>query len=120
MVSLKRLILSFSAAFRGISIIIKEEQSFRIQIIVTIIAVALMTYFHLARGEVVILALLIILVLVLELLNSVFERIIDVIKPRMHSYVAGVKDILAGTVLIASLGAMIVGAIIFWPYIFSY
>jgi diacylglycerol kinase len=39
------------------------------------------------------------------------------LKPRIHSYVAVIKDLMAATVLIASLAAIIIGGIIFFPYL---
>lgn len=57
------------------------------------------------------------LVLVLELLNSAVERIIDLLKPRLHHYVADIKDITAGMVLVASVGSVMVGLAIFMPHL---
>ncbi|MFH1430007.1 MAG: diacylglycerol kinase, partial [Candidatus Uhrbacteria bacterium] len=56
-------------------------------------------------------------VLVLECCNSAMERLIDLLKPRLHGYVKEVKDVMAGAVLIASLVAVAVGVVIFAPYI---
>jgi diacylglycerol kinase len=58
-------------------------------------------------------------VLVLESLNTIFEHLSDILKPRLHDYVRIIKDIMAATVLITSLGALVVGIIIFWPYFFG-
>ncbi len=56
-------------------------------------------------------------VLIMELINTVFERIADVIKPRIHPYVRLIKDVMAAVVLISSLVAVAVGIIIFLPYV---
>jgi diacylglycerol kinase len=82
-----------------------------------LIVLILALYFNVKVWEAVALLLVIMLVLVLELINSIFERIVDVLKPRMHPYVEVVKDIMSATVLIASLGAIIVGILIFYPYL---
>ena len=63
------------------------------------------------------LLLLITAVLVLELINSVFERISDGLKPRLHPMVKDIKDIMAGAVFLSSLVAAIIGILIFWPYL---
>ena len=42
---------------------------------------------------------------------------LDLLKPRLSPQVETVKDIMAGAVLLASIGSVIVGAIIFIPYI---
>ncbi|MBP7061150.1 MAG: diacylglycerol kinase [Candidatus Moranbacteria bacterium] len=58
------------------------------------------------------------LVLILELVNTALERVMDILKPRVHPYARVVKDVMAGAVFIASCGAFIVGVIIFTPYMF--
>jgi len=56
-------------------------------------------------------------VLIMELINTVFERVVDILKPRIHPYARVIKDLMAATVLITSIVAVIVGVIIFYPYI---
>ncbi|MEK7189672.1 MAG: diacylglycerol kinase [Patescibacteria group bacterium] len=43
----------------------------------------------------------------------------DILKPRLHLGVEAVKDIMAAAVLIASFTALIIGLIIFIPYVRS-
>lgn len=111
------LIRSFKNALRGVRTVFKEERNFRIQIFAGVFSILLSFVLSLSIIEKSILALLVIIVLSLEMLNSIIERFVDVLKPRVHSYVKDAKDIAAGAVLISSLGALTVGIIIFWPYI---
>ena len=76
-----------------------------------------MLVFNLKSFEKAVLILVIVLVLVLELINTVFERVADMLKPRFHEYVEEVKDIMATTVFLSSIGAVLIGLLIFWPYI---
>jgi len=117
MMSIKRLFQSVCYASRGIGIAWQYEQSFRIQVVVALIVVALMVWFRVALWQAIALLLLIILVLTLELINSILERFVDVFKPRIHPIVQDIKDLMAGVVLIASLGAGVVGLLIFLPYL---
>ena len=57
--------------------------------------------------------------LVMELINTVFERVVDILKPRVHPYARLIKDLMAATVLITSIVAVVVGIIIFYPYIIN-
>ncbi len=116
MFSLSRLFRSFHYAGRGLFRVFREEQSFRIQILAGILVLILALFFHIKVWEAVTLLLVIMMVLVLELINSVFERVVDVLKPRMHPYVETVKDIMAAVVLISSLGAIVIGLLILGPY----
>lgn len=114
--SIHRLIKSFVHALRGIRVVIKSEQSFRIQILSAVTVVVLGVVFWINSFEWIILFLLIGLILTLELINSIFERIVDAFKPRIHPIVRDIKDIMAATVLIMSLISLVIGIVIFWPY----
>jgi len=67
--------------------------------------------------ERIVIMLLIVFILVLELVNSAIEKFTDIIKPRLHAHVGIVKDIMASTVLIASIGALLLGMSIFIPHL---
>ncbi|MBI5071691.1 diacylglycerol kinase [Candidatus Falkowbacteria bacterium] len=117
MFSLSRLIKSFRYASRGLVRVFKEEQSFRVQVVIGFFVLILALIFHVKVWEAVALLLVTMMVLVLELINSVFERVVDVLKPRMHPYVETVKDIMAAVVLLSSLGAILIGVLILGPYV---
>lgn len=116
MVSFANLKKSFAYAWKGIVRVAREEQNFRVQLAFACVVVAFMFALGLRSVEKAVLTLAIVLVLVLELMNSIFERMVDLLKPRIHHYVEDIKDIMAGTVLVASAGAALIGITIFWPY----
>lgn len=103
-------------AWRGLVYAYTREQNIRIQTFVALFVIAVGALVGLQRNEWVVIGLLISLVLILEILNSVLERFIDVVKPRYHEQVQIVKDMLAAMVFLAALTATIIGLIIFWPY----
>ena len=117
---IKRLFRSFRDAGRGVSYVFNHEQNFRVQIFFALLVIFSMFVFKLRRSEIVVVILLIILVLVLELINSILEKFIDLVKPRLDLQAKVIKDIAAAMVLLASIGALIIGSIIFWPYLASY
>ncbi len=96
----------------------KEEQSFRYQIIGALIVAILIFIFPLERWERALLVLCIGGVLVLELLNSIIERFVDIVKPRVHEYARIVKDLSAAAVLVMAITAVILAIIIFWPHLY--
>jgi diacylglycerol kinase (ATP) len=57
------------------------------------------------------------LVWVAEALNTAFEYLCDVASPEFHPLVEKSKDVAAGAVLLSALGAVIVGAFVFGPYL---
>src|SRR5512142_455945 len=116
MLDFRKFAKSLRYAMKGIVVVAREEQSFRLQLLAALVVVALMFGLGLRVPEKALLTLAIVLVLVLELVNSIFERMVDILKPRIHHYVEDIKDIMAGTVLVASVGALLIGVLIFWPY----
>jgi len=52
------------------------------------------------------------IILCFEGLNSTLERFLDIVSPKYNKEVGVVKDMLAGTVLIAVIGATIIGVFI--------
>ncbi len=112
----KRFFRSFKFAAKGLKIVFREEQSFRVQVTALFIVLSLGVFFGIKSWEWTALILVAASVLVLELINSTLERIIDYLKPRLHYYVETVKDIMAAAVLVASVAALAVGILIFYPY----
>ncbi len=115
----RRLTKSFKDAYNGMRYVYVNEQNFRIQLFASFLIILMMLIFDLSKGEVIVILFLVLLVLVLELLNSAIEKFLDVIKPRMHLQVALVKDIMAAMVLLASVSAVLIGLVVFLPHILA-
>jgi len=109
---------SFHHAFDGLKYIFKHEQNFRIQVIVGIIIFILAFYFPLSINQKITIILMIGFVLVLELLNSILERIIDLLRPKIDGNAETIKKAMSGLVLLAVLTSVFVGFLIFYPFIF--
>ena len=105
-------------AIRGIFYALREERNFHIELALAFTVAFLAWYFPLSGSERAILVIICGLVLSLELVNTSIERMLDMMKPRVHPYVRVIKDLVAGAVLIGSLTALLVGALIFFPYFF--
>jgi diacylglycerol kinase (ATP) len=52
-----------------------------------------------------------------EALNTALEFLADVASPEFHPLVRDAKDVAAGAVLLTSVAAVVIGAIVFWPHI---
>lgn len=116
MIRIKQFVESFRHAVRGVAVVFRHEQSFRLQTLAAVLATGLGLYLRVPRSHMLIMLVMIAAVLSLEIVNSIFERIIDSFKPRIHPIVRDVKDAMAGAVLIVSLISALVGIVIFWPY----
>lgn len=117
MLEIKTLIKSFSHALRGVVILFRTEQSFRLQILMTLIVLFFCVWLPLKVSEIIVVLLLIGSVLILETINSIFERLVDTFKPRIHPIVGEIKDIMAAAVFLASTLAAAIGLIIFVPHL---
>ncbi len=107
---------SFRAAWRGLLLAFKSERTFRVMIALGLLVLAAVAVLPLAPFERLLLLLLTGFVLVLELLNSMVERLADLLKPRLSVYVGEVKDLMAGAVLMASFFALLIAAYILFPH----
>lgn len=116
---IKKLVKSFRYAFRGFWYVLKNEQNIRLHVFIAFGVIALMIYFQVALWQAIMLFMVITIVIVLELINTIFEKMVDILRPRIHYYAEVIKDIMAATVLISSIGAVIIGILIFAPYIWG-
>lgn len=116
MEKIKKTIDSFGHALRGFRYALRRERNFQIEILAAVFVLATMVVLPLEKWEIVVLILMVVLVLVLELLNTFAERLINLLKPRIHPQARVLKDIMATAVFIASLAAAVVGLVIFLPY----
>lgn len=117
MTRIKEFLKSFQFALRGLRYAIKNEKNFQNELVVAFLAICAMFYFRVSRPEVIVISTMIIAVLVMEMLNTIVERIIDILKPGIHPYARLIKDLMAASVLLISILALIIGLIIFIPYI---
>ena len=108
---------SIAAALRGFLFALNHERNFRIELYVALSVIFLIFLFDIKSWQAIILILLIMLVLAMELTNTVVERVVDILKPRIHPYARVIKDLMASVVLLSSITALIIGIMIFHPYV---
>ena len=53
-----------------------------------------------------------------ELVNTAIEALTDLASPAYHPLAGKAKDVAAGAVLLAALGALMVGVLVFGPKLF--
>lgn len=113
----KRLKQSFKDAGRGMKYVYQHEQNFRLQILLGLVVLIISLILEIARSEFIVVMFLVFLVLGLELLNTVLEKFLDLLKPRLLYQVKTLKDIMAAMVLLASFASGVIGLVIFLPYL---
>jgi len=114
----KKFLSSFSHATNGLIYLLKDEQNFRIHILLAIVSLFLAIYLQISYFELLILFLTISFVFMAEIVNTVIEKILDLLHPEFHEKIKIIKDATAGVVLFAAIVSLFIGAIIFIPKIF--
>lgn len=118
--SSRQFLESVKYAGRGLVLAYKSEPNMRRHLALALIVIILGALCRLTRLEWAIVLAAITLVVVCELMNTALEYLVDLLKPRLHHQVSAVKDVSAAAVLAASLGALILGIIIFLPHFIGF
>ncbi|KAF1305545.1 diacylglycerol kinase family protein [Enterococcus saccharolyticus] len=114
----KRFVNSVEFALTGIRTVYRDERNMRSHTIVGILVVIAGFIFRLNRFEWLWILLSVFLVIIMEIINTAFENVVDMVTNKhFHPLGKKIKDMAAGAVLITSLFAMLIGAIIFLPKI---
>lgn len=114
-ISFTRFWKSFRYARQGLARALSSENSFRIHVFVAFLVLVGMIVVKIPRVEMAIIVLVISTILNLELVNTIVERFVGLLEPRVHPYVGLIKDLMAAAVLITTMAAIIIGLLIFWP-----
>lgn len=117
--SFKKRAKSFVYAFAGIKELIKKEHNAWIHCFATICVIVCGIFFNISRMEWIAVSICIGMVLMAEAFNSAIERLTDIVSPEYNKKAGKVKDLAAGAVLLAAIGAATVGLIIFIPKVMT-
>jgi diacylglycerol kinase (ATP) len=108
---------SVGFAVKGAIKLITTEHSVMVQSSIGVIMIIAGFYFHISHEEWMIQTLAVGLVLGIEGLNTAVEKVADFIHPEYHERIGFIKDIAAGAVFFAALTAIVIGCMIYIPYI---
>lgn len=110
---------SMKFAFKGILTMLRHEHNAWIHALATIVVSCAGFYFQLTIQEWLWIVVAVVFVWLAETLNTALEFLADVAVPDFHPMIEKAKDVSAGAVLIACIGAVIIAILIFGPYIIS-
>jgi diacylglycerol kinase len=106
---------SFRHAFRGLGLVLARERNARIHLMAAVAALTAALWLGLDRAEIALVIVTIALVLAAELVNTIVERLLDLLHPDCSEPVRAIKDMSAAAVLITALGALAVAGLLFLP-----
>ena len=108
---------SLAHALRGVDHIVRTQPNARLHLLAAVLACAAGAYFGLGRAEWLWISVAIALVWSAEAFNTALELLADVLHPARHAGIGRAKDVAAAAVLIAALGAAVIGLLVFVPHL---
>jgi undecaprenol kinase len=112
--------LTFTHAFSGLSYIFKTEKSMRVHSLFGLAAIIFLILFKATILEWAIVILVIGLVISAEIMNTAIEVMVDLYCPFYHPLAKISKDVAAAGVLFTAIVSVIIGCLIFIPYIMRF
>lgn len=114
------LLSSFSYAIAGIRTAIIQERNIRIHLSISLIVIIFGFFFSISALEWIIILLSIGGMISLEIMNSAIERLVDLVTLDFHPLAKQAKDLAAGAVFSFAIISVIIGIIIFGPYLLRF
>ena len=94
---------------------LKHEPSFREDLIFAILLVPLAIILPINAVSTALMIASLILILIVELLNSAIEWIIDYLRPERHPLAKRIKDMASAAVFLSYINCIVVWVIMLWP-----
>ncbi|HEX2768153.1 MAG TPA: diacylglycerol kinase [Geobacteraceae bacterium] len=113
-----RFIDSINCAIDGIIYTARTQKHMRWHFVAALALLLAVLFLRVSLLEFTMLTISICFVLFAELLNTAVEVVVDMVSPGFHPLAKTAKDVAAGGVLVAAIGAVIMGYLILSRYIF--
>ncbi len=108
---------SFRYAFAGLKYAFGTQRNIRVQSVFGILALIAGVLLGLSTSEMALLLLTVAFVIVAEMINTVFETLVDLVTQEFHPLAKIAKDVGAAAVITAAITAVIIGLLLFVPKI---
>jgi diacylglycerol kinase (ATP) len=108
----KEVTTPFRAAMAGIAYTFRTQRHMRFHLYTVLVVILAGVYMNLGLRELMVLLLMISLVLIAEMFNSAIEATVDLVQPSYHPLAKFAKDISAGAVLITTIIALVIAALL--------
>ena len=109
---------SVNCAIEGILWSTSSQKHLRWHFFAAVVVLLLALFLGLSTLDFILLTFAVTLVLFAELMNTAIEVAVDLVSPEFHPLAQRAKDVAAGAVLVASLGAALMGFFAFSHYLF--
>lgn len=109
------LIKSFYYSLLGLAYIVKSERNARIHMLMAILVLCLGLLLNVSDTELAAIFFAVVLVFLAEIVNTAFEKTLDLIDTEHNPQIKVIKDMAAGAVLVTAVSAAMIGIVIFLP-----
>ena len=109
------LVASFRNALSGLGQLLRSQRNARIHLVITLAVIGVSSWLRLSTGDWALLALAAALVWTAELINSALEAVVDLATKEWQPLARDAKDLSAAAVLVAAVGAAVVGLLVLGP-----
>jgi diacylglycerol kinase len=110
---------SFGFAFSGWGYILRTQPNTWIHSCATVLVLAFSAWLHLSARDWAVILLTISLVWMTEMVNTAAEALVDLASPGYSLTAKHVKDVCAGTVLLAAVASIVIGLLVLGPPLFA-
>jgi diacylglycerol kinase (ATP) len=107
---------SFRYAAQGLAFMVRHQHNAWLHLLVAVTVCAAGWALGVSASDWRWLIVAMAMVLMAEAFNTAVEHVCDVVSPQYAEAVKIAKDVGAGAVLIAAVGAALMGVLTFWPY----
>lgn len=111
---MRKQILSFKNAFKGVGRTIQSESHMRFHMVAAFYVMLFSAFYEFTAIQMALLVILIALVMAAETFNTCIEELCNLTADRFEPLVKAAKDAAAGAVLILSAASVVVAVIFFW------
>ena len=114
---LRKWVESANYAIEGILHAVKTQRHLRYHLYSVVLILLLSLIFGISQSKFIAIAIVAIVVLSVEMLNTAIEATVDILFKEYDERARVIKDIAAGAVLITAAGAAVIGYVVFLPYL---
>ena len=114
---LRKWVESANYAIEGILHAVKTQRHLRYHLYSVVLILLLSLIFGISQSKFIAIAIVAIVVLSVEMLNTAIEATVDILFKEYDERARVIKDIAAGAVLITAAGAAVIGYVVFLPFL---
>ncbi len=116
----RSIIKSFKYAFMGIGFMLRTSVNIPLYFAFTLLVIVFGIYFRIFGYEIGWILIMALLVICMEMINTMMEELVNLIKKEHSAEGKIVKDVAAGMVLLTTISYIIVVLFVFIPHIIRY